>query len=432
MRVNGCVFENRAIRQPKLSADGCAGEELALAIVIIIHGESTAGLYIHNPLHHGIPQAQRAAVFHHNAHAAEDLHVHQRQIAAVRNIEGLGDFPCLHLFPFKIIAQIAIGAAFVGAVPCLEAGGNTNRIFLARHIAAELRNCPRLHDVPHIFAVLCLGQILFADLIRQRLLTGVYPEGQRIAGCCAPLIISDGHGDQICTGILGGAAEGQAAAQGHIDALHAAVALRRSAVFRIRHNIHRGLAALHLNLRKVIQLLPVLILRLLVALHQCAVYGYVAVLIAGRRAGCSGNAVILLLAGDGSLKAALQLDIQMVGIALAIVLRQSTLAGRIHHQLHGQVFIALGLNGDHVAALEHGDLWLGAEIHLGEYQLLMLRVLLIASAGGRCIGLFPPCGTIDRDASDGGQIALIGEAQKPIVTKGIHTQRNLTQRQLFQ
>ena len=50
------------------------------------------------------------------------------------------------------------------------------------------------------------------------------------------------NGDQVAARVLGGASQGQVAADGHINAFHAAVGIRGRTLGGIRHDVDLALA----------------------------------------------------------------------------------------------------------------------------------------------------------------------------------------------
>ena len=194
-------------------------------------------------LHGGVPQRQFAAVFHHDADAAEDLHIHQGQITAVGDIQGLGNVAGFHIVPRNIIAQNAVGAAFMGTVPNLQFLRHANAVFFTVHIAAEVFNGPRLHDIPCVEAALILFQIFDFDLVYQRFLTGVDAEGQGITIRGAALIVLNMNGYQITARVLRRTIQRQVTAESHVDAFHAAVSIGFRSIRSARYDADEALAA---------------------------------------------------------------------------------------------------------------------------------------------------------------------------------------------
>ena len=431
MGVDGGILQGGAVCHPQLSADGGAGEELAIAIVIIVHGEGTAGLDVNDALYHGIPERQLAAVFHNDANAAENLHVDQCEIAAGGNVEGLRDISCLDLIPLEVVAQIAIGAALVGAVPGLEILGDTDGIFLPIHIAAKLGDGPGLHDIPHVLAVLGLGQIVQRDPVSQLFRAGIDAEGEGVADGSAALIVGDCHGDQVAARILGGTAEGQAAADGGPEgAAHAAVGSFSGACFGVGHNGNNALCDIAgAGVSGGVQLFPVGVSGGAALFCPGTVYGDIAVLVGSGCAGGTGNTVIVLLTNNGGLKIALDLNVKLVGIALTVIFHQRGIAVGVDEQLYAERLIAFGGDGDHIAALQDGNRGGGAEILYGEYQTAVFRVLLVAAAAGGGIALGFPDGIVDGELSDGVHITVgILYGDIPVIAEGILAQRKLLHR----
>ena len=204
-------------------------------------------------LHGGVPQRQFAAVFHHDADAAEDLHIHQGQITAVGDIQGLGNVAGFHIVPRNIIAQNAVGAAFMGTVPNLQFLRHANAVFFTVHIAAEVFNGPRLHDIPCVEAALILFQIFDFDLVYQRFLTGVDAEGQGITIRGAALIVLNMNGYQITARVLRRTIQRQVTAESHVDAFHAAVSIGFRSIRSARYDVDEALAAIQTDFRMMIQ-----------------------------------------------------------------------------------------------------------------------------------------------------------------------------------
>ena len=97
--------------------------------------------------------------------------------------------------------------------------------------------------------------------------------------------------------------------------------------------------------------MPIVVGRLFVFFNQCTVNGNVAVAIrCGTARACAGNAVVILLADDGGFKRALNLYMQFIRIALAVVCNERSLTACIYNELEVQVFIAFCGNGDDIAA----------------------------------------------------------------------------------
>lgn len=204
-------------------------------------------------LHGGVPQRQFAAVFHHDADAAEDLHIHQGQITAVGDIQGLGNVAGFHIVPRNIIAQNAVGAAFMGTVPNLQFLRHANAVFFTVHIAAEVFNGPRLHDIPCVEAALILFQIFDFDLVCQRFLTGVDADGQGITIRGAALIVLNMNGYQITARVLRRTIQRQVTAESHVDAFHAAVSIGFRSIRSARYDADEALAAIQTDFRMMIQ-----------------------------------------------------------------------------------------------------------------------------------------------------------------------------------
>ena len=241
MGIDGGVFQRGAAFHAELAADGRAGGEL-LVERIVIHRECAAALDVNDALHHRIGQRQFAAVLHNNAHAAENFHVRQGQIASSGDIQGLGNVPGLDLFPGDVIAKEAVGAAGMGAEPDLQLFRNPDAFILPLDIAAEVLNGPRLHDVPCVQAIVIPFQILGLDLVCQRFLTGVDAERQGVAVRRAALIVLHMNGDQIAAYVLRRAIQRQVTAEGHVDTRHAAVLGSGHTLGGIRHDVDLALA----------------------------------------------------------------------------------------------------------------------------------------------------------------------------------------------
>ena len=252
MRVDCRVFQNRAILHAELSADGRTSF-IFLVVGVVVHRECAATLHINDALHGGVPQRQFAAVFHHDADAAEDLHIHQGQITAVGDIQGLGNVAGFHIVPRNIIAQNAVGAAFMGTVPNLQFLRHANAVFFTVHIAAEVFNGPRLHDIPCVEAALILFQIFDFDLVGQRFLTGVDAEGQGITIRGAALIVLNMNGHQITARVLRRTIQRQVTAESHVDAFHAAVSIGFRSIRSARYDADEALAAIQTDFRMMIQ-----------------------------------------------------------------------------------------------------------------------------------------------------------------------------------
>ena len=426
MGIDSGVFQNSAVRQAELSAEGRAG----FKCLFVVHGEGAAALHINDALHRGIPQGQLAAVFHHDADAAEDLHIHQRQVAAVRDVERLRDISLFNLFPGQIITQITIGAALVRAIPYFKVLRHTNALGFILYIAAEVFNGPRFHNIPCVKAIGILFQILGLDLLCQRFLTGIDAEGQGVAARSASLIVLHMNGDQVAARILGRAIQRQVAADGPVNALHAAVLICGHTCHRgVRRNGDIAIFAFQLDLGHIIQFFPIIVGWLRVLRYQCAVNRNRAVLIAACAAGAgTGNAVVILLSDDSCLEAAYELDVQLQRIALTVICNQRGLAICIHHKLHGQILVARSSDGDHIAAFQNRNGRVGTKILRRKLQTVIFGILFVCSAAGNAVVLGFPFRAIDSYLANFAYIACLIKGYIPITLKGILRQFNLTER----
>ena len=373
--VNGRIFQNCAVRQAELSADGRAGGEL-LVERIVIHRECAAALHINDALHHRIGQRQFAAVLHNNAHAAEHLHIHQCQIAAVGDIQRLGNVARFHIVPSNVIAQHTVGAAFVGAVPDLQLFRNLDAFILPLDIAAKVLNGPRLHNIPCVQAIGILFQIL--DLVCQGFLTGVNAEGQLIAVRSAALVVLNTNGYQIAARVLGRAVQRQVTAEGHVDTLHAAVLGSGHTLGGVRYDADGALAAHQLDFGLMIQFFPIAFRGFVAFSHQSAVHGHGAVLVAGSTADTgAGNAVVILLADNSGFKAAFDFHMQLQRIAAFRVGRNGCVSILVDDQFEGQVIVSRCRDGDNIAALENGNRRICQVIILRKCQRILICILFI-------------------------------------------------------
>ena len=364
--IDSGIFQRGAAFHAELSADGRASGEL-IVIRIIVHGERAAALDVDDALHHRIGQRQFAAVLHNNAHAAENFHVRQGQIASSGDIQGLGNVPGLDLFPGDVIAKEAVGAAGMGAEPDFQIFWHTDAVFFTSHIAAEVFNGPRLHDVPCIqAAAFVFLQIFGFQLVCQGFLTGVDAEGQGIAGCCAALVVLNMNGYQIAARVLRRAIQRQVTAEGHVDTLHAAVLGSGHTLGGVRYDADGALAALQTNFGLVVQFFPIFVRGGGAFFHQSAIHGDSTVLVAGSTADAgAGNAVVILLSDNSGFKAAFDFHMQLINVAGCGVGRNLCVSFFINHQLELQFIVALGGDGDDVAAFQNGR---AAEIFLGKCQ----------------------------------------------------------------
>ena len=351
--VNGRIFQNSSVLQTELSADGRAGQEFSF-VGIVVHGERAAVLYVDDALHYGILQRQLAAVFHNNADTAENFHVDKRQIAAVRDVERLRNFARFDLLPFLVIAQIAVSTALVRAVPDFQFFRHADAVFFTLHIAAEVFNGPRFHNIPCVKAIGILFQILGLDLLCQSFLTGVDAEGQFVAVRGASLIVLYMNGDQVAARVLRRAIQRQVTAEGHVDTLHAAVGIGCGSLLSIGHDADGALAAHQLDFGLMIQFFPIAFRGFVAFSHQSAVHGHGAVLVAGSAADTgAGNAVVILLADNSGFKAAFDFHMQLQRIALTVIGSRLGLAILVDDQLERQVIVTLGGDGDDVAAFQN-------------------------------------------------------------------------------
>ena len=161
------------------------------------------------------------------------------------------------------------------------------------------------------------------------------------------------NGYQIAARVLRRAVQRQVAADSHVDAFHAAVGGGRRSLFGVRYDADGALAAHQLDFGLMIQFFPILVRGVVAFFHQCAVNGDSTVLVAGSAADAgTGNAVVILLADDGRLEAAYELDVQLQRIALAVIFFDRSAAVCVDDQLEGQSLIAIGSDGDHIAAFQ--------------------------------------------------------------------------------
>ena len=256
MRVDCRVFQNRAILHAELSADGRTSF-IFLVVGVVVHRECAATLHINDALHGGVPQRQFAAVFHHDADAAEDLHIHQGQITAVGDIQGLGNVAGFHIVPRNIIAQNAVGAAFMGTVPNLQFLRHANAVFFTVHIAAEVFNGPRLHDIPCVQSTFILSEILDFQAVCQGFFSCINAEWKCIADSRTSLHISNGNRNLVSSCILWRTIQCQVTAECHINTFHTTVTVLRCSGFCVRYNAYFALTSVQTDLRGMIQLFPV-------------------------------------------------------------------------------------------------------------------------------------------------------------------------------
>ena len=365
--IDSGIFQRGAAFHAELAADGRAGGEL-LVERIVIHRECAAALHINDALHHRIGQRQFAAVLHNNAHAAENFHVRQGQIASSGDIQGLGNVPGLDLFPGDVIAKEAVGAAGMGAEPDFQIFWHTDAVFFALNIAAEVFNGPRLHNIPCIQAIVILFQILDLDLVCQFFLTGVNAEGQLIAVRSAALIVLYMNGDQVAACVLRRTIQRQVTAEGHVDTLHAAVLGSGHTLGGVRYDADGALAAHQTNFGLVVQFFPIFVRGVGAFFHQSAVHGDSTVLVAGSAATGAGNAVVILLADNSGFKAAFDFHMQLINVAGCGVGRNLCVSFFINHQFEHQVIVTLGGDGDNVAAFQNVCSGIAAVILLSKCQ----------------------------------------------------------------
>ena len=161
------------------------------------------------------------------------------------------------------------------------------------------------------------------------------------------------NGDQVAARVLGRAVQRQVTAEGHVDTLHAAVLGSGHTLGGVRYDADGALAAHQTNFGLVVQFFPIFVRGFGVFFHQSAVHGHGAVLVAGSAADTgAGNAVVILLADDGRLEAAYELDVQLQRIALAVIFFDRSAAVCVDDQFEGQVFVAVSGNGNHIAAFQ--------------------------------------------------------------------------------
>ena len=192
--IDLCIFQRGSILQNQLSVDGCAVQEFSAVIIVVIHGERSAILHFYRPLHHGIPQGQLRPILHKDFHAAQDIHVHQRQVAALRQNKHLG----LHGAFLNGISQFSVRSAGMGSVPRLQILRNHNG-FIAR-IQSEVLDGPRLHVV-HVFPVGCLGAVAQHQLIFQSFFSAKNTERKCVAGRLPTQFVRNGYADVVGSGL---------------------------------------------------------------------------------------------------------------------------------------------------------------------------------------------------------------------------------------
>ena len=175
MRVDSCIFQDCAICQTKLSTQRCTCGKFVV-VAAVVHGESTAALYIDDTLYHRIIQCQFSAIFNDDANAAQDLHIGQCQVASFRNIQGLRNVSTHYLFPRKIITQISVSSAHMRSEPCFQVFRNTNAFCFTIHIASKVFDCPWFHDIPCIQTAFILFEVICYQSVCQSFLSGVYME----------------------------------------------------------------------------------------------------------------------------------------------------------------------------------------------------------------------------------------------------------------
>ena len=75
------------------------------------------------------------------------------------------------------MAKEAVGAAGAGAEPDFQIFWHTDAVFFTSHIAAEVFNGPRLHNVPCVeIAAFVFLQIFDFQLVCQRFIAGIQAE----------------------------------------------------------------------------------------------------------------------------------------------------------------------------------------------------------------------------------------------------------------
>ena len=141
----------------------------------------------------------------------------------------------------------------MGTVPNLQFPRHADAFFFTVHIAAEVFNGPRLHDIPCVEAALILFQIFNFDLVGQRFLTGVDAEGQGITIRGAALIVLNMNGYQITARVLRRTIQRQVTAESHVDAFHAAVSIGFRSIRSARYDADEALAAIQTDFRMMIQ-----------------------------------------------------------------------------------------------------------------------------------------------------------------------------------
>ena len=265
-------------------------------------------------------------------------------------------------------------------------------------------------------------------MVCQRFLAGVDAEGQFVAVRSASLIVLYMNGDQVAARILGRAIQRQVTAEGHVDTRHAAVLGSGHTLGGVRFDADGAFAALQFNCGQIVQFFPISVRRLSAFFHQCAVNFDGTVLVAGSTAGAgAGNAVIILLADDGRLEAAYELDVQLIGIAAFRVGRNGCVSILVDDQLEGQVFVAVSGNGNHIAAFQNANDRGRTKVRLCKNKAIFARVCSVSTAGG-WIRRFPlPCCAIYCNLSDCRNIVMgcIPKSHIPVIAKEIFVKDNI-------
>ena len=319
------------------------------------------------------------------------------------------------------------------AEPDFEVSRYTDAFFFTVHIAAEVLDGPRLHDIPSIQAVCILLEVFDLDLLGERFFAGVDDKRKRVAFRFSALRIFNRHGDEILAGILRCAVERQLAACDKINALHAAVRICGCAAFRIRHDADLALAAVQVYLGVAVQLLPIGVGRLFALICDRTVYRNGTVIVGRGARACAGNAVIIFLADDSGFKGALNLNVELIRIAFAVICNERSLTVRIHDEFQLQIFIAFCDNRDDVAALNGSFAFIGRIALLRNLDVVIIRILSVCAAGGNVIRLFFPRNAIHLKTGNVFHIiARLGEVDMPIVSESIFRKRDLVDIYNFQ
>ena len=180
--------------------------------------------------------------------------------------------------------------------------------------------------------------------------------------------------------------------------------------------------------------MPIVVGRLFVFFNQCTVNGNVAVVIrCGTARACAGNAVIIFLADDSGFKRALNLYMQFIWIALAVICNERSLTACIYNELEVQVFIAFCGNGDDIAASDRYFIFGSRVALLRNLDVVIIRILSVCAAGGNVIRLFFPRNAIHLKTGNVFHIiARLGEVDMPIVSESIFRKRDLVDIYNFQ